>query len=198
MQIEHKLSERTTEVKERRSTKYELEKDLQEYRREREPTTRRSLLEEEGNAGNYTDSQREWREVRVPGEQISVDDIEIDEGEYIEGDIDHSVIPTHLDTKSNIFPNRKQNTLTQSTSKTKSKRNCCCGYIQKLIKRDNKLDITKMKSIHNWKWILHRILLATRVVNALKRVRKNIEIYGAMVYTIYYILYIIYYILYII
>ena len=54
---------------------------------------------------------------------------------------------------------------------------CCC---RKRGKRSSDLDVKQMKTFELWKWFLHRMLLAVQVINALKKVQKDIEIYGAM------------------
>ena len=59
-----------------------------------------------------------------------------------------------------------------------NRRSCCC-WKQKQI-RNIKLNTKKMKTYEKWKWVLHRILLAIRVINALKHIQKDIQIYGAI------------------
>ena len=53
---------------------------------------------------------------------------------------------------------------------------CCC---RNRARRKNSLDVKQMKTFGLWKWFLHRMLLAVQVVNVLKNVQKEIEIYGA-------------------
>ena len=53
---------------------------------------------------------------------------------------------------------------------------CCC---RKRAKRMNIVDVKQMRTFGLWKWFLHRMLLAVRVINALKNIQMEIEIYGA-------------------
>ena len=58
-------------------------------------------------------------------------------------------------------------------------RYCCCR--NKAVKhKENKLIKSDIKTKELWIWLLHRIGLAVRVINVLKSVKKDIQVYGAM------------------
>ena len=90
-----------------------------------------------------------------------------------------------IDMGESVFNEQNQRELLKERKKKEEivlrKRNCCCWTKKKSKKiYGKKLDINNFKTKELWIWLLRRIGLAVKVINALKRVKKDIEIYGAM------------------